>query len=668
MTILASISNLGSMNTTMSSSKNIVSVQNNISSNSNQAASQNAGLIDLNIFATVLGLIGIKVWVKIYAQNRIAPKFLKLFYFCLKPNRYLNRIIIMIPPVNLDLMISNMKLLLDSKQYASSELLGNFIISLPIVQKSIPIQINVHSLFAESLFGKGEYIRALKYFKFSLDLSFKYYNVPSNANFNQQHKILENEIKYKISQCYLHSKRSSLALSYLESISFGSRNLETHLTLARIYKELGRNKESILAFKEVLKLCPLCLEAINSLKEMGEDIETVMTISLNKQTNSSVINSNPQNMIDLSWIPIYIQSQIEIKRNQPQKSLTLLKKIENKFNNNLLIYENMAITYLYHDEPSIINSFNYFQKIRQNDPYYIGSMDIYCSLLKRRSLQFELNKICHELISLNPQSPESWTSIALYYFLKENVDKSLEHVERAISINESHSFAHSLRGEILLSLDEPKEALPSLERAFQLSKNILTARELVRCHLILNQMPQALSVAKAIHSLSPEYSKSMALVGMVLANQPEEREEARKILSQALVLSPYCTDTVLTLSKLNVVEGRFQEAIDILRKQLDYQETDLMHTEIGNVYLSKEMFDEAMSHYNSALEINPQYEPASRGLHRLDLIMKGIDPDQTIEEEIQNDNENMDEDVEEEDEDEVIIEGNNSIVETGDYS
>ncbi|KAN0022387.1 hypothetical protein ACTFIU_004568 [Dictyostelium citrinum] len=551
-----------------------------------------------------------------------------------------------LPMVSVELMISNLRILVESKQYSSAEFLGNFVISIPNQQKTPHQNLISFSLFADSLFGKNEFVRSLKYYKQSLDILFKVYNNPNNnnnINNNKQqdfdNKQFEYELKYKISLCYIKINRNNLAISYLESIPFNSRGLDSHLTIARLYKDLGKekSKECIISYKEVIKLCPLCLEAINALKEMGENLDQVLIPSINKFQQKN--NNNSNNVIDLSWISLLSMSQYEMKRNQPEKSLILLKKVESKFSTNLYVLEKLALSYLYHDEPSIINTFNIFQKIRLLDPYYIGSMDIFCSLLKRRSLQFELNKVCNDLVASNPYCAETWTSVALFYFLKENVEKSLENVDRAISIKESHEFAHSLKGEILLSLDEPREALPSLERAFQLSKNILTARELVRCHLILNQMKEALVVAETINNLSPDYSKTMALLGMVLANQPEEREEARKILTKALALSPHCTDTVLTLSKLNVVEGRFQEAIDILNNQLEYQETDLMHTEIAGVYLTKDYHEEAMIHYNSALEINPQYEPASRGIARLELIMKGIDPDQELDQENEDDQE-----------------------------
>ncbi|KAK5582307.1 hypothetical protein RB653_003890 [Dictyostelium firmibasis] len=557
-----------------------------------------------------------------------------------------------LPMVSVELMINNLKMLVESKQYSSAEFLGNFVISIPNPQKTPLQNIISFSLFGDSLFGKNEFVRSLKYFKQSLDILFKVYNNPNSINNNKQsdfdNKQFEYELKYKISLCYIKINRNNLAISYLESIPFNSRGLDANLTIAKLYKDLGKekSKECIISYKEVLKLCPLCLDAINALKEMGENLDQVLVPSINKfqQKNS---NFNNNNIIDLSWISLLSTSQYEMKRNQPEKSLILLKKVESKFSTNLHVLEKLALSYLYHDEPSIINTFNIFQKIRLLDPYYVGSMDIFCSLLKRRSLQFELNKVCNDLVASNPYCAETWTSVALFYFLKENVEKSLENVDRAISIKESHEFAHSLKGEILLSLDEPREALPSLERAFQLSKNILTARELVRCHLILNQMKEALIVAETINFLSPDYSKTMALLGMVLANQPEEREEARKILTKALALSPHCTDTVLTLSKLNVVEGRFQEAIDILNNQLEYQETDLMHTEIAGVYLTKDYHEEAMIHYNSALEINPQYEPASRGIARLELIMKGIDPDQELDQENEEDQEEEEEEEEE---------------------
>ncbi|EGC36206.1 hypothetical protein DICPUDRAFT_151347 [Dictyostelium purpureum] len=571
--------------------------------------------------------------------------------------------------VSVEFMISNLKLLVDSKQYQSAELLGNFIISIPNTQKTAHNNIVSFSLFADTLFGKNEFIRSLKYYKQCLDVLFKVYNNPnlkekelllSSIPSTFDSKQFEYDLKYKISICYNKISRHSLALSYLESIPFGSRNFEVHLTISRLYKELGKEKtrECIISLKEALKICPLCIEAIDLLKEIGENVESILVPSISIYQQQMINNSNKnikkniesENIIDLSWISLLSMSQMEMKKNSPEKSISLLKKIESKYSTNLYVLEKLALAYLYHDEPSIVNTFNIFQKIRILDPYYVSSMDVFCSLLKRRGLPLELNKVCNDLVTANPNSAETWTSVSLLYFFKENIEKSIENVDRAISINESHEFAHSLRGEILLSLDEPREALPSLERAFQLSKNILTARELVRCHLILNQMREALFVAETINQLSPECSKTMALLGMVLANQPEEREKARKILSKALSLSPHCTDTVLTLSKLNVVEGRFQEAVDILNNQLEYQETDLMHTEIATVYLTKDMHEEAMIHFNSALEINPQYEPASRGLARLEMIMKGIDPDQESIEETDDQEENVEDEDEVEDE------------------
>ncbi|EFA78599.1 anaphase promoting complex subunit 7 [Heterostelium album PN500] len=593
----------------------------------------------------------------------------------------------MLPPISVDLMISNMKMLLDAKQYSSAELLGNFIISLPSLCKSnnnissVTAHYTSLIMFADAVSAQQQYARATKYYKASLELINKamtmssghtsLFNSQSNkqqSNQNNANTVLlkqqEYDIRYKMAICQINLKKINLAVSYvrifnivtftgdtqlshrlLESIPASNRNLAVHLTLARLYRDSGnvmrdKTKDAISCFKEALRLCPLCIEAYNALKELGEEPEVLLHQLLSKQ---STVNAN----IDSTWIPALAQSQIELKRNQPQKSLYLLKRLESRFHGNLYLLEKLAISYLNNDEPSIINTMNTFHKLRTIDSFYVGSMDIYCSLLKRRQLQLELNKVCSDLVNNNPNCVESWTSVALYHSLKENNEKALENVDRALSIRESHAYAHALKGDIFMSLEEPKEALPSLERAFALSKTIFNARELVRCHLFLNQLSEALNVARTIHRMSPDYSKSKALVGMVLANQPEERDKARTILNEALTISPYCIDSVLTMSKLNLVEGKTQDAIDLLQKQLDYQETDLMHTEMATIYMSKEMYDDAMKHLNAALEINPQYEAARNGLHRLDLILKGFDPDQMEDGVDEEDMELRDEDEEE---------------------
>ncbi|GAM23064.1 hypothetical protein SAMD00019534_062390 [Acytostelium subglobosum LB1] len=575
----------------------------------------------------------------------------------------------MLPHISIDLMLNNMKMLLDAKQYESAETLGNFIISTPSLVKGAAAgsavtnqMILALTMFADAMFNQGQHLRACKYYKAAFEMLAKLISPSSHTSLFSQAaskqpqitaslRATEYELRYKMALCHVQTKRIPLAISHLEIIPIANRTLAIHLTLAKLYRETMREKtkDTITCYKEALRLCPLCIEAINALKELGEDPEAILQPVLNKQ-------NFPNTNIDSSWIPALAQSTIELKRNQPQKSLFILKKLEAKFTGNLYLLERLAMAYLYNDEPSIVNTTDTFKKIRTIDPLYVGSMDVYCSILKRRQLPVELNKVCSELVNAYPQSPESWTSAAMYYYLKETNEKAVECVERALSIDESHTQAHSLKGEIYLSIDEPRIALPSLERAFALSKNILTARDLVRCHLFLNQLNEALAVAKAIHRLSPDYSKSKALVGMVLANQPEERDQARKILQEALVLSPFCIDSVLTMSKLNLVEGKAQDAIDLIQRQLDNQETDLMHTEMANIYMemgSEDVYDKAIHHFNQALEINGSYEGALTGLHRLELLRKGLDPDQ-IDEGIDGEDLELQEDDELDDEENLV--------------
>jgi anaphase-promoting complex subunit 7 len=103
---------------------------------------------------------------------------------------------------------------------------------------------------------------------------------------------------------------------------------------------------------------------------------------------------------------------------------------------------------------------------------------------------------------------------------------------------------------------------------------------------------------------------------------------------------------VLALADLHGREGRNDEATVLLQQYLKNWADDSLHTKLAQILAATEKLGESLSHYQTALSINPLNEAAKKGLERLEKHMKGVDPD-ALEDEEENEGEDADADPEE---------------------
>ena len=77
------------------------------------------------------------------------------------------------------------------------------------------------------------------------------------------------DVKFNLHVCYLRTKQDNLALQLLQSIPTQLRSPKINMALGILYRLNNSRNFAISAFMEVMKKCPMSLEAADELLKLG---------------------------------------------------------------------------------------------------------------------------------------------------------------------------------------------------------------------------------------------------------------------------------------------------------------------------------------------------------------------------------------------------------------
>ena len=89
----------------------------------------------------------------------------------------------------------------------------------------------------------------------------------------------EVDIKYKLHLCYLRTNQHNLAADILQSIPAKQRTPKVYQALGRVYQQAGMERPAVTCFKEVLKACPLAIDAAQTLMTLGVKPKEVQALT-----------------------------------------------------------------------------------------------------------------------------------------------------------------------------------------------------------------------------------------------------------------------------------------------------------------------------------------------------------------------------------------------------
>lgn len=496
--------------------------------------------------------------------------------------------------------------------------------------------------------------------------------------------------------------------------------LESLMLLGNLHYMSGRVADAVVEYKFAVMKDPYALEAVEQLAKLGCDESTTLALidvglkhlaNESKEEDRNVVHDSIAESKDAEvecLLPLrtFAQAHSTLYKNQLSTSLEHFTCLSSQFHNNPHIILQKA--HIQQELGQILASEKNYQRVRSMDRHWMEGMDKYAHLLfqlrmSRKNafmlqqggylhyhysyyggrdknpndsvtggVEDELGQLTADMLDINANKPEPWVCLSLYHLARDDNEKSLAFVDKAISIDQQHQYSHYLRGSILLASQQPDHAVVSFFRANDLRHDIPSYEGLVESYLAADKFKEAICTAKEAISSSPRDARAITLVGLALSQAPsshqngEGKDRAKRALKRAMALDPGAPRPLFALVDLFAAEGHYDTCVKLLKDAIEGRRandmTDTSSTpsnshavtwikEHGDVIIAKmaeihtlnEDYTEALECFHVAISLNPQNMIAIQGLERLEKVMRGIDPDEEMDDEVEDDEENEEE-------------------------
>ncbi|XP_030761563.1 anaphase-promoting complex subunit 7 [Sitophilus oryzae] len=512
-------------------------------------------------------------------------------------------------------LLKHLKTLYEQELYSNLSRTCNLLLTvaeqkpdyLPILVK---FQIVVY--YADSLYNTQFYSQADNNYRQALQIK----KIINNKSRNSNNKIIENQkdissevdIKYKIHLCCLALKQRKAAADILQSIPARQRTPKINMALGNIYKEVGMERSAITCFKDVIRECPLALDAIETLLKLGTSGVEVNSLIM-------VVSS------DLPWLSSWIKAQAQFHAREYTTAIQTYKSMDVhgllKDNSSLLV--NMGYCYHYmHDDSKAIAI---LQKAIRLDPNLTFGRAFLSTLLAvsgNKEHQYTLENLAPSS-DAHLWSVEQWIILGnLMYFLKK-YEKAVYFAQQAWLMENSKNIEASLlKANSLVQLKKYSDAAIHASEAMQICPYRFDSYKcLVECYINMNRLKEAETVAMTACKEFNYTPQAYCLQAQCLLKESMPNgKNIRRILEKAVTQDKEGTSEALSmLVEFLEMELQHEHAVKILLKALETQKPTSKHYQLlGDCYVYLQNTDEAFKAYTTALKLDPYNQKASDGL------------------------------------------------------
>jgi len=215
----------------------------------------------------------------------------------------------------------------------------------------------------------------------------------------------------------------------------------------------------------------------------------------------------------------------------------------------------------------------------------------------------KLEAVAELAISQNPFSGEFLTRKAELLFNRGAMDDALALLEKALVFDSSNVDVHILKSDILLELNQSKQAaevlLSALETADDQDKDVILA-ELSDIYELKEDFEKAFDCLEQAIRYNPQNDAVLMKLAHIV-EMTDKYDESLKLHNQIVDEHPYNWMAWYNLGKAYSGSGQYQKALDSYEFTIAIQEDfDLVYRDAADIYFRLELYDKAISSFNEA--------------------------------------------------------------------
>ena len=344
-------------------------------------------------------------------------------------------------------------------------------------------------LYADSLYDIQYYIQAENLYRQALQIRKNFLKNKATNNKlpeNQTEFNSDVEIRYKIHKCCLALKQVNAAVEMLQSISARSRTPKVNMALATLYRDGGMERSAITCYKEVLRECPLALEAVENLLKLG--IKGVEVNSLMTDVTT-----------EISWLNLWLKAQAQLYSREFASAVQTYKSMDSHglLKDNTSVLVNMAYCYHYIcDDATAISVLQRAMKLDQN---LVFGRDLLSTLLATsgNSEHVEYLETLLPTCDMSLWSTEHWVVLGNCMYCTKKYEKAVYFAQQALCSSHCKNIeAFLLKAKTLLELNKYQDAAQHCTEAIQICPFRYDLHHcLVECYVKMNRLREAEAMA-----------------------------------------------------------------------------------------------------------------------------------------------------------------------------
>ncbi|XP_003392861.1 anaphase-promoting complex subunit 7 [Bombus terrestris] len=518
-------------------------------------------------------------------------------------------------------LYDQIKLLYEQSLYSNVISLANLVLSLSEHNSDLlPIhgKFHIYVYYADAHFYLGKYKRAEALYKKSLQfrkclLKSKGATKPLEG---QKDLPTDVDIKFQIHLCLIKLKNPQEALQVLQSIPGKQRTPKVNMALAKMFHEQGMERSAITTYKEVLRECPLALEAAEGLLSLG-----VKGIEVN-----SLIVGCASSLSNLDWLNTWIKAHAHIHNREYTHAVTTLRSLDNVslLRDNFNLLTTMGECYYYAGDDK--NALLCLRRARIIEPDIMKGVDVYAAVLYKTHSVKELERLIPIITASNECSGEVYVAMAYSLYATRKLGRANTFTAQALNLNPNDIEATILRGNILIEQKKYQDALFFFRHAVQLKPYRYEPHKgLVDCLVGMHRLREAINIASGSCKQLGHTTRVLTLYASVLMKDPVSVGKAKNLLEKALLQDEVYLPAVYLLAEIYEQEMNLEAAIALLERQVEIQTACKLHQMLGDLWARVHNEEKALDHYAIALNLDPNNRRALEGMHRLDNSSNKLD-------------------------------------------